>query len=202
MIFYGSKATQIGTESLFDKCSNCGTSNSMELVVFQRYAHIYWIPFFPIGKTGVTQCSNCKQVLEKKEFSENLKASYNNLKSGSKTPVWVFTGLGLIALLITWVSVTGKQNEQKYKQWILSAEKGDIYEIKLDYKQYTLFKVDKVVGDTVFVLLNQYETNKSSGLSDIKRKGDLAFIQEPLPLLKAELKTKLEQGEIIGIDRD
>ncbi len=202
MIFYGTKSTQIGTENLFDKCSNCGTQNSMEMLVFQKYAHVYWIPFFPIGRTGATHCSNCKQVVQNKEFTENLKASYSNLKSGSKTPVWMFSGLALIALLITWGSVVGKQNDKKYAQLIMSAEKGDIYEVKLDYKQYTLLKVDKVLGDTVFVLLNQYETNKSRGLSDIKRKGDQAFIQEPLPMLKTELKTKLEKGEIIGIDRD
>lgn len=67
MIFYGTKSTQIGTESLFDKCSNCGTQNSLEMVVFQKYAHVYWIPFFPLGRTGATQCSNCKQVVQNKK---------------------------------------------------------------------------------------------------------------------------------------
>lgn len=202
MIFYGSKATQIGTESLFDKCSNCGTPNSLEMVVFQRYAHVYWIPLFPIGKTGATQCSNCKQVLQKKEFSENLKASYNNLKSGSKTPVWTFSGIALIALLITWGSVVGKQNDKKYAEFIENPMRGDIYEVKLANKHYTLFKVDKVVGDTVFLFMNEYETNKSRGLSELKRKGQKSFIQEHVPMLKADLKIRLEEGEIIRVERD
>ena len=201
MIFYGSKATQIGTEALFDKCSNCGTPNSIEMVVYQRYAHIYWIPFFPIGKTGGTYCSHCKQVLPNKEFSETLKTSFSNLKSASKTPIWTFTGLALAAVLIVWGVSMSKQKDQENAALIVDPRKGDIYEVRLGNKQYTLFKVDKVVGDTVFLFMNEYETNKSSGLADLKRKGDKVFIQEPLPMLKSELKNRLDEGEIIGIDR-
>lgn len=130
MIFYGSKATKIGTESLFDKCSNCGTSNSMEMVVYQRYAHIYWIPFFPIGKTVGTYCSHCKQVLPNKEFSDTLKISFSNLKAASKTPVWTFTGLALAAVLIVWGVSMSKQKDQQNAALIVDPRKGDIYEVR------------------------------------------------------------------------
>lgn len=73
---------------------------------------------------------------------------------------------------------------------------------KLGNGHYTLFKVDEVVGDTVFLFMNEYETNKLRGLSELKRKGDKAFIHEPLPMLKEELKVRLKDGEIIGIERD
>ena len=201
MIIYGSKATQIATENINHMCSNCGTSNSIQITVFQKYAHVFWIPFFPIGKTGVTQCSNCKQVLEKKEFTEILKGSYNTLKATSKTPVWTFSGLALLCLLIIFGVISGKEKDEKNAKLILSPQKGDIYEVKIDYKQYTLYKVDTVAGDTVFILINEYETNKIRGLEGLKKRGDEAFMLEPLPIVKTKLKSMLEKGEIIDIDR-
>jgi hypothetical protein len=201
MIIYGSKATQVATENLSDKCSSCGTQNSIQMTVFQKYAHIFWIPFFPIGKTGATECSHCKQVLQKKEFTENLNSSYETLKSNSKMPIWTFSGLALLSILIIWGVKSNNETAEINAKLILTPQKGDIYEIKKDYKQYTLYKVNNVAGDTVFVFVNQYETNKITGLTDLKNKGDEAFIQEPLPLVKTELKSMLEKGEIIDIDR-
>jgi phage FluMu protein Com len=201
MIIYGSKATQVATENINDKCPNCGTQNSIQMTVFQKYAHVFWIPFFPIGKTAATQCSHCKQVLQKKEFTGNLNNDYETLKSNSKTPIWTFSGLALLTALIIWGTISGKQNDEKNAKLILTPQKGDIYEIKKDYKQYTLYKVENIAGDTVFVFVNQYETNKITGLSGLKNKGDEAFIQEPLPILKKELKVMLDKGEIIDIDR-
>lgn len=71
----------------------------------------------------------------------------------------------------------------------------------MDFDQYTLFKVENVAGDTVFIIVNEFETNKVTGLVDLKNKGDEAFIQDPLPILKKDLKSMLEKGEIINIDR-
>ena len=201
MIIYGRKATQVATESITDKCPNCGTLNNIQMTVFQKYAHIFWIPFFPIGKTGVTQCAHCKQVLQKKEFTGSLSSSYETLKTNSKTPIWTFSGLALLSALVIWGVISSKEKDEKNAKLILMPQKGDIYEIKKDYKEYTLYKVDNVAGDTVFILVNQYGTNKISGLSDLKNKGEEAFNQEPLPFMKTELKEMLEKGEIIDIDR-
>lgn len=201
MIIYGSKATQIATEHILDKCSNCGTQNSVQMTVFQKYAHVFWIPFFPIGKTAVTECSHCKQVLEKKDFTGNLKSDYELIKSNSKTPIWTFSGLALISVFIIMGEISDKQKDEKNAKLILTPQKGDIYEIKKDYKHFTLYKVDKIAGDTVFVWVNQYETNQVSGISDLKSKGNDAFIQEPFPILKTDLKVMLDEGEIMDIDR-
>ncbi|WP_367915205.1 hypothetical protein [Leadbetterella sp. DM7] len=202
MIIYGVKATPIATENISDSCSNCETPDSIQMILFNRYAHVFWIPFFPIGKTGTTQCLHCKQVLQKKEFTGNLRGKYEALKSGSKTPFWTFSGLALLSVLIIWGMVSSKQKDKKNAELILDPQQGDIYEIKKDYAQYTLYKVDHVDGDTAFVLLNEYETNKVSGLTGLKQKGDEAFIREPLPMLKADLKSMLEKGEILDIGRE
>ena len=202
MVIYGSKATKLATESIAEKCSNCETQNSIQMSVFQKYAHVFWIPFFPIEKTGVTQCSHCKRVLQKNEFPENLSKKYDAIKSRAKTPFWTFSGLAIVAILVIINIMDDRQSSARNAQIILSPQKGDIYEVKRNYEQYTLYKVEKVTGDTVFLLANRYETNKITGLTDLKNKGDEAYNGNALPILRKDLKTMLDKGEIVGIDRN
>ena len=201
MLIYGSKSTQIASEIINDKCPSCGLPNSIRMTVFQKYAHLYWIPFFPIGKTATTRCSHCKQCLEKDEFTENLKNRYAILKINSKMPIWTFSGLALLTVLIFWGITSLNSLKERNAKLILIPQKGDIYHIKINYNQYTLYKVDNVVGDTVYVLLNQYVTTKSSGLIALKNGGDESFAQILLPIVKTELKSMFDKGKIIDIDR-
>ena len=119
MIIYGNKATQVAAENINDKCSNCGTQNSIQMKVFQKYAHVFWIPIFPIGKTASSQCSHCKQVLQKKEFTGNMNNDYKAVKSKSKTPIWTFSGLALLIALIIWGTISSRQNDEKNSKLIL-----------------------------------------------------------------------------------
>jgi hypothetical protein len=200
MIIYGTKATLIGKETQFEKCTNCGAQNSVELHMFQRYAHIFWIPFFPIGKTGVSQCGQCKQVLKLKEMPDNsLRDAYNRLKKDSKTPVWTFSGLALIAVIIAIGIVNSKQEHAKNAKLVADPKKGDVYELNLGASSYTLYKVDDIVGDTVYIVQNLYETNKPSGLRELKAKPYAE--DEVVPYSKAELKDLFEKDKITDVDR-
>jgi len=202
MIIYGSKTKLLTTELVDGRCPNCNEQNCIQMSVFQKYAHVFWIPLFPMGKTGATQCSNCKQVLSKKEFSIELKERYETLKTHFRTPVWTFSGLAILAILITWGVYSEKQNKEKNAQVILSPMKGDIYHVKTETKQYTLYKVDDVVGDTIYLLMSEYETNKISGLMEMKRKGDAAYGQFVAHVPKSELKQMFDKEEIFDIERE
>jgi hypothetical protein len=199
MIVYGSRSKELAKDILTDQCPNCGKQNSIDMHVFQKYAHVFWIPIFPMGKTGVCQCDHCKQVLTLKEMPASLVISYNNLKEKAKTPIWMFSGLALLAVLITIGIISGKKNDEKNAKFILSPKAGDIFEIKVSDNQYTLYKVNEVLGDSVFVQINDYETNKVTGLNDLKKE---AYSEEVLGFSKAELKQMLEKGEIIDIERN
>ena len=149
----------------------------------------------------MTQCTHCKQVLEKKEFNPILRSSYEMVKAKSKTPLWTFSGLVLLVALFILGGITSNRNAEQNAQFIAAPQRGDVYEIKLDNKQYTLYKVENIVGDTVFVLAHEYESNKRRGLSDLKKRGDLAYFPEPFSILKSDLEAMLESNEILDIDR-
>jgi len=72
------------------------------MFVFQRYYHLFWIPIFPINKTGVSVCSHCKQTLKLEEFSTKpaLAAEYDRMVKQTKTPIWTFALLMIIGVFI------------------------------------------------------------------------------------------------------
>lgn len=201
MIIYGTKSKELAKQVLTDKCPNCGRQNSIELYVFQKYAHVFWIPVFPMGKSAISQCDHCKQVLKEKQMPSTLLSSYTTLKGQSKTPVWTFAGLALIIVLVAFAFVSEKNKNEKNAKLILSPQSGDILEIKTEDLQYTLYKVDGLNGDSVLIRVNNYETNKVTGLNDLKKKGESAYSEDLFSIHKKELKEMLDKGEIMDIDR-
>jgi hypothetical protein len=205
MIIYGARSTKTGHHDLFGtKCSHCGNANTLELYTFSRYAHIFWIPLFPFKKDAVTQCNHCKQILSKKEFNAELLDKYNEVKANTKTPYWQFAGLVLIALGIV-AGVYGEaQNNKEDNSFLTAPKSGDVYQVKTFGGNYTLYKVASVTPDSVYVMPNQYEVNKISGL----RKSDMTdpanFITDESELLAFSIKDlakKKEAGEILRVIR-
>jgi len=202
MIVYGTDKAALKSTAYSGKCVNCNTAGSVQIHLFQKYAQIFWIiPLFPLKKVGYSQCSNCKQVLDSTQFDSIYKMGYDALRTGSRTPVWSFSGLAIIAVLVAWIMITVKNNTEENRKLISSPKKGDIYEIKLGYQEYTLIRVSHLVEDTVYFNPHSYQTNKITGLSDLKRKGDEAYTEEIVSLLKGELLAKLESKEILDVER-
>jgi hypothetical protein len=203
MIVYGTRATLQKTEYIFDPCPNCRTANSVRLSVFQRYAHVFWIPFFPIGKTGVSMCNNCRQVIKLDQMPPSLRLSYDNLKAHTKIPIWSFAGVLLISLGVIAIIISEKQTAEKVSKFIVSPKKDDIYEIKLKDSEYTLYKVQKVEKDTVYFFANKYQTDLETGLSGLADSGAKAFDTDiTYGLSKSMLADMNKKDEIIDIDRN
>lgn len=202
MIIYGSRTTHLTTDKVDEPCTNCGTSGSVYMNVYQRYAHVFWIPLFPVGKKAVSQCQHCKQALKTEEMPHSYRQAYKELKTGVRTPLWTFIGLVLIAGLVGMGVMSSKRQSERNAVYIGSPQKEDVYEVKLGEGQYTLYKVQEVTGDTVYLLLHQYETNKITGISDLKKKGDTGYsYDEVLAVTIPELKRMHEKGTIIDVER-
>lgn len=198
MIVYGWKATSIGAAHPMDKCEHCGQQNGMEMHVFQKYFHVFWIPFFPIGKTGVSQCNHCKQVLKPNEMKGNTKLNYENLKQTSKSPLWVWSGGAVIAAFVIFaMSQSGRWAKEKAER-VAHLKPNDIIEMKLNTGKYTIFKVDQVIGDTVYLFQNQYEADRHSGIRDLKRK---PYYDTADAFLQMEIDSMFKKGEILDVDR-
>ena len=199
MIVYGTRAKVLATENVIDACPNCNSHNTVHISVLQKWAHIFWIPFFPIGKTGVSQCTNCKQVLKLKEMPAGLRLSYDNIKAQTKTPVWTFAGLMLIAVVAVAITFYEQQKSQKVTQMIPFLKKGDIIHLRLSDTTFTVEKVSRVKGDTVFLLYSKYQINRFMDISDLESK---EFETQEEAVTVADLKAQDKKDEIIDIKRD
>ena len=167
MIVYGQRSTLVKTELIHEPCPNCGKNFSVQMNVFQRYAHIFWIPVFPIGKTGVSQCTSCGQVLKEAFMSDALKSGYKNLTLQSKAPIWTFSGLAIAAIIIACVIIDDRKQSKLKDQCVSNPKKGDILQVKED-SIYTLYKILDVSKDSVYFVANSYKTDLSGSIADIE----------------------------------
>lgn len=109
MIFYGAKASNLGTQMINAQCDNCNSTTQQKVSTFGRYAHIYWIPFFPIGKKSVGECQTCYKTIPKSQFNQSILSAYSLNKP--KTPLTHWSGGIIIALLASflWYSTATRE---------------------------------------------------------------------------------------------
>lgn len=200
MIIYGASNKTLAGYVLADKCSNCSQQGCVELYVLQRFFHVFFVPVFAAGKTAGSQCKNCKQKLKLRQMPESYKNEFHSLKGQSRTPVWMYTGLGIVVAFIIIFTLFKNEKKDSNAALILMAQSRDVYEIMISDNRYTLYKVTRVHGDSVFFRVNNYQTNEESGLTAIKKKGNSAYSKNELLLFKKELKVMLDKGEIIDIN--
>jgi len=201
MIIYGTSKKKLLSETVMEKCQNCGNQFCVDVIIYQKWFHVFWVPILPNGKTGVSQCGKCNQVLAPNQMSPNIKMTYNHLLKQAKAPIWTYSGIVLIVVLIAFFTINDFMNDAKNKKFALAPQKGDIFKVKTRDDLYTLYKVEKVEGDSVFILINKYETNKSTGLNDLKRKGEEAYSPVIFSFSRKELKEMYDKDEIFDIER-
>ena len=200
MIVYGSRAVHLKTvQSHKATCANCDTQGSIIISVFRKHAHIFWIPLFPIGKRGVSQCQHCKNTLESGSMPESIKREYTNLKEDAKGPYWQFSGLGLILAFFLYSSYSGGENKKITLDYISAPVKGDVYEYKMEEGDYSTLKVIAVTNDSVFVSPNEYAINRISKIYKIDKPENYSELSYGIG--KDRLKEMYESGDVFDINR-
>ncbi len=200
MIIYGTKAVHLKSEqSKTITCPNCETVGSVIVRVYRRHAHIFWIPLFPIGKKGVSQCQHCKNVLKTKEMPEPIKNAYHALKKETKGPIWQFTGLAIITALVIWGIYAEWKRKKLDMEYISAPRKGDVYEYKVDSGSYSTLKVLRLSNDSVFVSQNEYQISKKSGIHTIDKPEN--YSASMYGISKSELAQMYDSGAIFDVNR-
>ena len=100
MLIFGTGSRLLVQFLIAQKCGHCSNVETVHIYVFQKYFHIFWIPFFPIGQRTVSQCTFCKEVREPNQMPESYIEALSDIKQQAKTPWWAFIGLGLIGLFM------------------------------------------------------------------------------------------------------
>ncbi len=174
MVFYGTKSSEIGNGQIRNvTCPNCQTNISMNYSIFGKYAHIYWIPFFPIGKEQILECNSCKASYYLKDLPETIKQKFKQEqdRNPSKTPISHFSGLFVAVIGITITAFFAFRSNEDTKEFAKNPKIGDIfYERTLKSGWYSSAKIIKVTKDSVYCLENNMETDQKSSVDKIAGK--------------------------------
>jgi hypothetical protein len=200
MIIYGTRAAHLGTKELPNiVCRDCETQGSIRLSLFRRHAHVFWIPLFPLNKFGISECQHCKSTLRHKEMPEALSREYDNLKMETKGPLWQFSGLFLMAILIVWISFTSGKNKELEVQQINNPEVGDVYSYEIETGRYSTFKVAEITNDSIFLYPNDYEINKVTRVYKIDKENN--YSDSAIGFTRQEVVNLYNSGTIYDVDR-
>ena len=202
MILYGTKGAHVRTAPLpGSSCPACTATGSMKASVYSRYAHVYFIPFFPFSKTALTQCDHCQQAWEEKGLPTQLQPAVRELKKSTRFPLWSWAGVAVLVLGLAGASVAGRYHERDRAAWLAAPHVGDIYTIHSpgDSTKYSLLKVLSAKGNTVEVATNEYETTDSSPANELN--SPEKYSKESQSLTVLDLQIMHNKGELTDVDR-
>lgn len=106
-IIFGHRATKIGEE--LKMVNNGGTMENALIRIYQNYAHIFWIPMFPLNRNYILYFPETGAIYEKtlfRKMPENYKEICKQVSRNAKTPWWTFIGLVIIIISIIGLSIT------------------------------------------------------------------------------------------------
>jgi hypothetical protein len=193
-VIYGRKASCI--KKTFDHIGTCTSCNAVGLNVnvYKKYFHIFWIPFFPYGaKEFEVHCHTCGKA---NNYNDRVK----HFAAITRTPIYLFSGLLLVAGLVVWMIFVNQRTQRDKALFIANPQVGDVYTLRQDFNdttQYTFLRVARIEGDSVFAYPNQYRYFSFTSRLDETD----AFLELELGYTRQELKGLLESGEINGVDR-
>jgi hypothetical protein len=200
MIIYGTRASHIKSVQLEkETCTSCNTKGALLLSTYARYAHVFWIPIFPIGRVSASQCQHCKQLLESDQMPAQIKAYHERNVAETRVPLWQFAGLVLIGIAIAFGVYANQNSKEERAMFFKSPMAGDVYEYKTEEGAYSTFRLSDVATDTVSVNFNNYEVDKISGLYKIEKEEN--YSDTTYYLSRVQLTEMDSAGEIVDIDR-
>ena len=74
-------------------CPSCSVTESLFVVGFIRYAHVWYIPFVPGGKRTIVVCSHCQYAMQGREIPVNVASQVQQYREELKYPWYYWIGL-------------------------------------------------------------------------------------------------------------
>ncbi len=181
-------------------CSYCQGRGTVDLYFSKRYFHIFWIPIFPVGTVGISECSHCKQSLRKEQMAPTVQNAYTDARRAFKTSPKYFAGLILAALFVGAATIAAFMGLSNSKTYIQAPRAGDVYEVK-ENGIYTLYRVKAITGDSVHLNAHLYEAAGLKEFRALKRDYADSFSDENFALSRAQLQSMFDDRRIRNIRR-
>ncbi|PIF00370.1 MAG: zinc-ribbon domain-containing protein [Maribacter sp.] len=74
ILFFGTRPGKEQIQKLYNlKCGFCKQVNTLTAYTQSYYFHLFWVKLFKISTNEVIECSHCKRVYYREEFTEGMK---------------------------------------------------------------------------------------------------------------------------------
>lgn len=199
MLIYGWKAVHVkSVQSKNSSCPHCGASQSLIFHIYSKHAHIFWIPLFPIGKTGIAECLHCKYTLKPREMPVDICQEYKEIKAYIRPFSWQFIGGGLLVLLALFIlygTLTEKKTEAHY---IAYPQPGDLYYYVNDGGKYSTARVYRVSKDSAYINFNEFQIDNKRQIHTLEK---TKYTDTAYPVALERLQELYQNGDIYRVYR-
>lgn len=131
---------------------------------------------------------------------DELKEQALRMKTAAGFPLWYFSGLGVIALIVLGVMISAEWDKKENARLMGEPKAGDVYEVKTTDNHYTSMKISHLTRDTVYFYFNQYEVDRITGMDRIKKEEN--YSKEATGISLPTLQQLFDEGEVVDIERN
>ncbi|NQZ80199.1 MAG: sel1 repeat family protein [Colwellia sp.] len=142
-------------------CSRCGSKHhSIKGVIKYGFFFLESIPFFPIKKTAVIECTQCHQLADNTQLSAEQLKSINKATFKFYHFISKFTGVYLMLALMGYFYIANIQKDVESQHYVEAPKVNDFYFIDFrkmaknlrPNQKYIIAKVVDITGDTVSIV--------------------------------------------------
>jgi zinc-ribbon family len=179
-------------------CPKCNKVSHLHVKIAQKYAQFFWIPLFPIWKSGIVTCEGCKEEIATRNLPQLNQEEYKQIRKSARTPRRTFIGVVVLSLLIGKVVFNSLKNDAKEKIFVENPQIGDVYTYQTEEGNYRLLKAIAIESDSILYQKGIREKSDVWSIPDLQY-GDYA--SDTLVMSKTELKDLFDKGTIRSIER-
>src|SRR5262245_57934294 len=123
-ILYGRRTVCIKRDTDNHQVCNSCKSIGLDVSIHREYYHLFFIPVAPSGpKTAKIYCSNCREP-------KWLKDSAKLYEQATRTPIYFYSGLIIIAGLIILLVFASIDTQNEKATFVANPKVGDVYTIR------------------------------------------------------------------------
>lgn len=80
ILFFGTRPGKKVEQQLRGvSCNHCGQIGTLTAFSRSNYFHLFWLPLFKIGTSRYAECSHCKKVYYKDEFTREMNHRFEQI---------------------------------------------------------------------------------------------------------------------------
>ena len=98
-------------------CPYCEHYDCIELFMVSNYAHMFYIPYLPVDKSGLALCSHCGRKIIEVNFSKKLREKFKEELKIYHHPLKMYTGFIILPGAFIVAIIVGYVWEHYIKYW-------------------------------------------------------------------------------------